>query len=92
MPKSRRSGDTDKISISLRRDDLAALRKRARKLYDGNLSAVIAEGVRRVREEEGREALVEWLGPAGETSDRERAAIRAERRPKRGRSRRRRAA
>jgi hypothetical protein len=54
------------------------VRKRARRLYGGNLSAVIAEGVRRVREEEGREALVAWLGAAGNTTPAEREALRAE--------------
>ena len=61
--------------MSLDRADLVALRKRARRLHGGNLSAVIAEGVRRVREEEGREALVSWLGAAGKTTDEERRAI-----------------
>src|SRR2546422_4083387 len=44
-----RSGRTAKISISLDRRDLALLRGRARRLFEGNLSAVIAEGVRRGR-------------------------------------------
>jgi hypothetical protein len=73
-----RPGRTDKISVSIDRADLAILRKRARRLYQGNLSAVIAEGVRRVREEEGREALVQWLGEAGNATDDERNAIRKE--------------
>jgi hypothetical protein len=73
-----RAGRTDKISVSLDRKDLAAIRARARRLYGGNLSAVVAEGLRRVREEEGREALVAWLGDAGQATPEERDAIRAE--------------
>ncbi|HVU03866.1 MAG TPA: hypothetical protein VHE30_19035 [Polyangiaceae bacterium] len=73
-----RAGRTDKISVSLDRKDVAAIRARARRLYGGNLSAVIAEGIRRVREEEGREALVAWLGEAGRATPAERDAIRAE--------------
>jgi hypothetical protein len=73
-----RTGQTDKVSVSIDRADLTLLRKRARRLYGGNLSAVVAEGVRRVREEEGREALVHWIGKAGEASPEERDAIRAE--------------
>jgi hypothetical protein len=73
-----RAGRTDKISVSLDRKDLAAIRARARRLYGGNLSAVVAEGIRRVREEEGREALVAWLGEAGQATPEERDAIRAE--------------
>lgn len=73
-----RPGQTVKISVSLERSDVVALRKRARKLYGGDLSAAIAEGARRIREEEGREALVAWLGPAAETTPAESEAIRAE--------------
>jgi len=73
-----RSGRTAKISISLDRRDLALLRGRARRLFEGNLSAVIAEGVRRVREEEGREALLAWLGDAARTSPEQREAVRSE--------------
>jgi hypothetical protein len=73
-----RSGQTDKVSVSIDRSDLAALRKRARRLYAGNLSAVIAEGVRRVREEEGREALTAWLGDVGDATPEERETIRTE--------------
>ena len=94
MPRAKkpsaRTGHTDKVSVSIERSDLAMLRKRARRLYAGNLSAVIAEGVRRVREEEGREALVAWLGEAGAMTPEESEAISAEWRgesaPRRGRS------
>ena len=73
----RRSGRTEKISISLDRADLSMLKKRAGRLHGGNLSAVIAEGVRRVREEEGREALVAWLGDAAKATPEQRASVRA---------------
>jgi hypothetical protein len=76
--KAPRAGQTEKISVSLGRADLAALRKRARRLHGGNLSAAVAEGVRRIHEEEGREALVAWLGEAGEASVAERDALRTE--------------
>jgi hypothetical protein len=73
-----RGGRTEKISVSLDRSDLAALRRRAKRLYDGNVSAAIAEGARRIREEEGREKLVAWLGSSGETTAEQREAIRTE--------------
>jgi hypothetical protein len=73
-----RAGRTEKVSVSVDRADLSIIRRRARRLYGGNLSAVIAEGVRRIKEEEGREALVSWLGDAAIASDDERAAIRNE--------------
>jgi hypothetical protein len=89
MPKAERTGRTAKVSVSMDREDLVLLRKRAKRLYDGNVSAVIAEGVRRIREEEGREALVAWLGTAGEATSEERDAIRAEWAGERARPRRR---
>jgi hypothetical protein len=82
-----RSGRTEKISVSLDRDDLQALRKRAKRLYGGNVSAAIAEGARRIREEEGREKLVTWLGDSGKTTAEEREAIRDEWRGRQQRSR-----
>lgn len=73
-----RAGTTEKVSISIERSALTAMRKRARRLYGGNLSAVVAEGLRLVREEEGREALVAWLGDAASASPGELQAIRDE--------------
>jgi len=75
--KTSRPGRTEKISISLDRGDLAWLKQRARRHYGGNVSAVAAEGVRRLREEEGRAALVTWLGEAAAMSPTERDAVRA---------------
>lgn len=76
--KAKRPGSTEKISVSVDRKDLALLRRRARRLYGGNLSAVVAESAQRIREEEGREALVAWLGPEGEADPVERERLRAE--------------
>lgn len=73
-----RAGRTEKISVSLDKGDLDALRRRAKKLYGGNLSAAIAEGARRIREQEGREALLAWLGPAADLTEDQRAAIHTE--------------
>lgn len=73
-----RSGDTEKVSVSITRADLRVLRRRARRLYRGNLSAVIAEAALRMREEEGRESVVNWLGDAGRAAPEESASIRAE--------------
>jgi hypothetical protein len=75
---TRRSGRTDKLSVSLDRSDVTMLRKRAQRLYGGNLSAAVAEGVRRIREEAGREALVIWLGDAALATPEQQEAIRAE--------------
>jgi hypothetical protein len=76
--QAKRSGSTQKISVSLTKEDLRVLRRRAKRLYGGNLSAVIAEGARMIREQEGREALVDWLGDAARATPEEEEAIRAE--------------
>lgn len=73
-----RAGETQKVSVSITHADLRVLRRRARRLYRGNLSAVIAEAASRMREEEGREALLDWLGDAGAATPEEFAAVRAE--------------
>jgi len=56
-----RPGKTSKVSVSLEANDLLTLRERAVDTYGGNLSAAIAEGARRIREEQGREALASWI-------------------------------
>lgn len=77
-PRTReRSGRAVKISVSLDPADLAAVRRRARRFHGGSVSAALAEGVHWLREEEGREALVAWLGDAGRAMPEERDSIRA---------------
>lgn len=58
---TKRKGGTEKLSVSVAKNDIGVLRARARKLYAGNLSAVIAEAAARIREEEGRQELLAWL-------------------------------
>ena len=70
MPK--RAGITEKISVSVNRDDLRILKKRAKRLHGGNLSAVIAEIIAHAREQEGLADLLDWLGgPASMTKEEE---------------------
>jgi hypothetical protein len=59
---SKRPGRTVKLSISIDQRDFEQLRRRAKRVSGGNISAVISEMIRRAREWEGREALAEWLG------------------------------
>jgi hypothetical protein len=70
----KREGITEKISISLSRSDLASLRKRAKRLYAGNVSAVISELAADAALLEGMHELVNWLGGPSLT-DNERKAI-----------------
>lgn len=58
----RRPGTTEKISISVRASDLVVLRRRAKRLYAGNVSVVIAELAADAALLEGMHQLVEQLG------------------------------
>jgi len=58
----KRAGHTVKVSVSLNREDVAALKRRARESYDGNLSAAFAEAARWIRQREGRRRLIDKLG------------------------------
>jgi hypothetical protein len=58
---ARRPGRTVKLSISLDASELALLRKRAKRVSGGNVSAAIADLLQRAREAEGREELEAWF-------------------------------
>lgn len=59
---AKRAGITEKLSISLRHEDAMALKRRAKRLYGGNVSAVVAELAADARLLEGMNDLVHWLG------------------------------
>jgi|CXWL01.1.fsa_nt_gi hypothetical protein len=65
----KRAGLTAKISISLDREDLKALKKRAKRLFGGNVSAVIAELADDAKLLEGISDLVDALGGPVLTDD-----------------------
>src|SRR5260221_7721207 len=76
---SKRLGRTVKLSISIDQHDLALLKKRAKRVSGGNISAAITEMIQIAREWEGREALAAWLGEGkDEPSESTIAAVRAE--------------
>jgi hypothetical protein len=58
----RRAGKTIKVSVSLAKDDVAALKRRANEAYDGNLSAAFSEAARWIRQQEARRRLIDKLG------------------------------
>jgi hypothetical protein len=62
------------VSISLDDADLKWLKRRARRVHGGNLSAAVAEGTRLVRHNEALGALLDKLG-APELSPGERAKM-----------------
>jgi hypothetical protein len=63
-----------KVSISIDDADLKWLKRRARRIHGGNLSAAVAEGTRLVRHNEALGALLDKLG-APELSPDERAKL-----------------
>ena len=73
----RRKTETGKVSVTVTADDLKLLRARAKRLYRGNLSAAVADGVSRLREEEATHRLLHRLGTLP-LSDARYAAIVAE--------------
>ena len=70
-------GGAQKVSISVDADDLRWLRRRAKR-RGGNLSAVIAEATRLLRQREARERLLERFGDDAVVSSQEADKIRAE--------------
>lgn len=59
---TRRQVQTRKVSVTVTAADLKLLRARAKRLHGDNLSAAIADGVSRLREEEATHRLLEKLG------------------------------
>ena len=58
----KRSGRTVKVSVSMDRDDVAALKRVARESYGGNLSAAFVEAAHWIRQREARRRLIRELG------------------------------
>ena len=58
----RRAGRTIKVSVSLDREDVLALKRLARESHDGNLSAAFGEAARWMRQREARRRLIDDLG------------------------------
>jgi hypothetical protein len=58
---TRRKEETGKVSVTVTAEDLKLLRARAKRLHRGNLSAAVADGVSRLREEEATHRLLQRL-------------------------------
>ena len=68
---------TEKISVSVTKEDLAKLQRRAKRLYGGNISAVIHEMADQAEKQEAIDKLWVSLGKPTVT-EKERRAIMAE--------------
>ena len=62
-----------KVSVSIGEEDLKILRRRAKRLYDGNLSAVIHELAQKAKRQEAMERLVGAMGGPSLTDEDRRA-------------------
>lgn len=67
MSRQRRAGNTVTLSVSLNPADAAVLRRRAKRVHGGNVSAAIGDAAELLRIEENRQTLAakleEELGP-----------------------------
>jgi hypothetical protein len=72
---AKRAGVTQKVSLSVNREDLAMLKKRAKRLHGGNVSAVFADLIAEIRRREAWERAVAWYGEPIVMSEEEQRAI-----------------
>jgi hypothetical protein len=61
----KRPGGTTHLSISLPAEEAKLLRRRAKRIYDGNVSRVVSDAIRYIAYEEGRDALIASFGGRG---------------------------
>lgn len=61
----KRAGGTTHLSISLPAEQVKILRRRAKRVYGGNVSRVVSDAIRYIAYEEGRDALLASFGPKG---------------------------
>jgi hypothetical protein len=71
----KRPGGTTHLSISLPTEEAKLLRRRAKRIYDGNVSRVISDAIRYVAYEEGRDALIATFGGSGRPTPAEAAQL-----------------
>ncbi len=61
----KRAGGTTHLSISLATEEAKILRRRAKRVYGGNVSRVVSDAIRYIAYEEGRDALIASFGGKG---------------------------
>jgi len=71
----RRPGGTTHLSISLPTEEAKMLRRRARRIYDGNVSRVVSDAIRYIAYEEGRDALITSFRGKGKPTPAEAAQL-----------------
>ena len=71
----KRPGGTTHLSISLPAEEAKILRRRAKRIYDGNVSRVVSDAIRYIAYEEGRDALIGSFGGRGKPTPAEAAQL-----------------
>jgi hypothetical protein len=71
----KRPGGTTHLSISLPAEEAKILRRRAKRIYDGNVSRVVSDAIRYIAYEEGRDALIASFGGRGQLTPAEAAQL-----------------
>ena len=71
----KRPGGTTNLSISLPAEEVKILRRRAKRIYDGNVSRVVSDAIRYIAYEEGRDALIASFGGKGRPTPAEAAQL-----------------
>ncbi len=61
----KRPGGTTHLSISLPKEEAMVLKRRAKRVYGGNVSRVVSDAVRYIAYEEARDALIASFGEKG---------------------------
>ena len=61
----KRPGGTTHLLISISTEDAKTLRRRAKRVYGGNVSRVVSDAIRYIAYEEGRDALIASFGGKG---------------------------
>ena len=74
----KRPGGTTHLSISLPTAEAKILKRRAKRIYGGNVSRVISDAIRYVAYEEGRDALIASFGGKGKPAPAEAERLDAE--------------
>lgn len=71
----KRPGGTTQLSISLPTEEAKLLRRRAKRVYGGNVSRVVSEAIRYIAYEEGRDALLATFGDRAKLTPAEAAEL-----------------
>jgi hypothetical protein len=71
----KRPGGTTHLSISLPTEEAKILKRRAKRVYDGNVSRVVSDAVRYVAYEEGRDELIASFSGRGKPTPAEAAQL-----------------